>query len=126
MNMQGRPHGFTIIASLMILFGLAELVTGITHNFFGLVTAQNDLSTDTGAAIGLLYILSGLFKFPLKRWGAALAIFCLAADVAGRLAMVGLGLYPLDSSRQFIAIFLGTIIAVIFAVYIGLRWKSFD
>ena len=33
-----RPFGINIIAILMILFGFAELVTGFTHNFFGIST----------------------------------------------------------------------------------------
>jgi hypothetical protein len=120
-----RPRTLTLIAILMILFGLAEVVTGITHQFFGVTTSQNDLATYAGIAIGLLYVLSGCFIWPMQRWGAALAVACLAADVAGRIAMVMLGLYPLDTPRQTFAIFMGTLIAVVFAIYIALRWKSF-
>jgi hypothetical protein len=120
-----RPRTLTLIAILMILFGLAEVVTGITHQFFGVTTSQNDLATYAGIAIGLLYVLSGCFIWPMQRWGAALAMACLAADVAGRIAMVMLGLYPLDTPRQTFAIFMGTLIAVVFAIYIALRWKSF-
>ncbi len=125
LNLSARPRSLTIIAALMLLFGLAEVVTGVTHQFFGLTTAQTDLATAAGVAIGLLYVLSGLFILPLKKWGAALAIACLAADVAGRVAMVAAGLYPLDTSRQTVAILLGTLIAAAFAVYIAYKWKSF-
>jgi hypothetical protein len=122
---QRSPYDIIIVASLMILFGLAEVVTGITHQFFGLTTAQGSASTYAGAAIGLLYVLSGLFLLPLKKWGALFAILCLAVDVAGRIAMVVAGFYPIDSFRQTFAIFLGTSIAVIFAIYIGIKWKVF-
>ena len=39
--------------------------------------------------------------------------------------MVVTGLYPIDSSKQAFAILLVTLIAVIFAIYIGPRWKAF-
>jgi hypothetical protein len=121
-----RPPGLTIVALLMFLFGLAEVVTGFRHNFFGLTTAQNTLSTYAGVALGLLYILSGVFILPLKKWGAVLAILCLTADIAGRVAMVWTGLFPIDSSKQIFAIIVGTLIAGIFTIFIVLRWKSFQ
>jgi hypothetical protein len=32
----GRPRGIIVVALLMIVFGCAEVVTALTHNFFGL------------------------------------------------------------------------------------------
>ncbi len=124
-KLSSLPRSLLVTALLMLLFGLAEVVTGITHQFFGLTTAETGLATAAGVAIGLLYVLSGVFIFPLKKWGAALAIACLAADVAGRIGMVAAGLYALDTPRQTIAILLGTLIAAGFAIYIAIRWKSF-
>ncbi len=123
---QRRRRDLMVIAGLMILFGLAEVVTSVTHNFFGVNTAEGPSSTVAGAIIGLLYVLSGIFILPFKKWGAILAIVCLAVDVAGRVAMVMTGLYPLDSAKQTFAIILGTLIAAVFAVYIGIKWKKFN
>lgn len=120
-----HSSGLTIVAGLMMLFGLAEVATGFTHQFFGLSTVQGSASTNAGVAIGLLYFLSGLLILPFKKWAAALAILCLVADVAGRIAMIVTGLYPLNTPRQIFAIVLGTMIAVIFAIYIVLKWKVF-
>ncbi len=125
-SVQGRrPRDLLVIALLMILFGLAEVATSFTHNFFGVNTAAGDASTAAGTAVGMLYVLSGVFILPVRKWGAALAIICLAADVVGRVAMVATGLYPLDSAKQTFAMIMGTLIAALFAVYIGLKWKSF-
>ena len=44
MDRTPRPLGITIVAILMILFGLAEIVTGFTHNFFGVSTTLGALS----------------------------------------------------------------------------------
>ena len=43
------------IAILMIVFGIAEIITGFRHEFFGLVTTEQLLTTITGAGLGLCY-----------------------------------------------------------------------
>ncbi len=55
-----RPRSITIIAWLMIVFGRAELLTGFTHDFLSLKTAQGAASAYLGAAIGALYFVDGL------------------------------------------------------------------
>jgi hypothetical protein len=43
---QTRPLGITVVAVLMIVFGLAEVATGFTHDFLGIIiTANAALST---------------------------------------------------------------------------------
>jgi hypothetical protein len=122
---ESRHRGLTAVAVLMILFGLAEVVTSFTHKFFGVSTAAARAGTYMGAAVGALYILSGLLVLTMRKWAAALAIVCLAADIAGRIALVETGFYPTDSFRQEFAIVTGTAIVAIFAIYIGSNWKSF-
>jgi hypothetical protein len=120
-----RPLGISIVSLLMILFGLAEVVTSFTHNFFGISTSSVSLFTYSAASIGLFYVVAGLLVITMKKWAAALAIVLLIADMIGRISLVAAGLYPLNSTEQVFAIIVGTIIAVIFAIYIGLKWKSF-
>jgi hypothetical protein len=121
-----RPRGMLIVALLMIIFGLAEVTTGLTHNFFGVSTARVITSAYAGVAIGILYAVAGLLILSMKRRAAALAIVLLIADIVGRIAMVVTGLYPVDSLKQTFAIFLGTTIVAFFAVYIRLKWSSFN
>ena len=61
----------------------------------------------------------------MKKWAAALAIILLGADVIGRITLVGIGLYPINSNEQVFSIIAGTAIAIIFAIYIGWKWDSF-
>jgi hypothetical protein len=122
---QSRPRGITIVALLMIVFGLAELTTSFTHRFFGLSTAQVTISTYLGATIGTLYAVAGLLILSMRKWAAAVAIVFLIADIVGRIGMVETGLYPVDSLKQIAAIILGTSIVAIFAFYIGLKWSTF-
>jgi hypothetical protein len=121
----GRPRGITIVAVLMILFGLAEVVTGFTHNFFGIITSSINIFTYSAAAIGAFYVVGGLLILTMKKWAAALAIVLLVADIVGRVSLVVTGLYPLNSLEQDIGIVVGTAIAVVFAIYIGSKWRLF-
>src|SRR5512140_3216036 len=123
---QARPLGITVVAVLMILFGLAEVITGFRHEFFGLTTTQVLISTILGAALGLFYFIGGLLILTRKRWAALGAIVLLCGDVIGRIAMAATGLYPLSSFTQTFAIVVGTAIAALFAVYIRLNLKRFD
>jgi hypothetical protein len=122
---QSRPRGITVVAVLMILFGLAEVVTSFTHDFFGISTSRLTLSTYAGAAIGAFYFVGGVLILTRRKWAAALAILLLVADILGRVAMVLTGLYPVNSLLQILAIVIGTSIAAFFAIYIGLKWKFF-
>ena len=124
-NKVKRPLGIVIVAILMILFGLAEVVTGFTHNFFGISTSSISIFTYSAAAIGIFYVVAGLLSLTMKKWAAILAIVLLIADIVGRIALVATGLYPLNSAEQIFAIIVGTVIAAIFAIYIGLKLKSF-
>jgi hypothetical protein len=123
---QNRPRGIVVVALLMITFGIAEVKTGLTHNFFSISTAKVTTSAYAGAAIGILYAMAGLLILSMKRRAAALAIVFLIADIIGRIAMVVTGLYPVDSFKQILAIILGTSIVAVFAVYVRLKWSSFS
>jgi hypothetical protein len=120
-----HPLTITIVALLMILFGLIEVVTAFTHSFLGITTSQAALFTYSAVAIGIFYVIAGLLILTMKKWAAALAIILLAADIIGRITLVGIGLYPLNSLEQVIGIIGGTTIAIIFAIYIGSKWNLF-
>jgi len=120
-----RLRGITIVAALTILFGIAEVKSGLTHNFMGLTTSQANISTYLGVGLGVCYFVAGLLILIGKKWAATLAIILLAADVVGRIAMVVTGFYPLSSFLQTFAIIVGTTLAAFFAIYIGLNRKFF-
>ena len=123
---ESRPAGITVVAVLMILFGLAEVVTGFRHEFFGLTTAQVAVSTYLGVSLGLFYFIGGLLLLTRRKWAAIAAILLLCGDVIGRVAMVAGGLYPLSSFMQIFAIIVGTGLAAFFAVYLGTKLRFFN
>jgi hypothetical protein len=122
---QGRHRGLTIIGVLMTLFGCAEVVTGFTHKFFDISTAIGATSTFLISGIGTLYAVAGLLVFTMRRWAASLALACLVVVLAGRIVLVVIGVFPLDSFEQTLAITVGTGIAASFAIYIGCKWRTF-
>ncbi len=122
---QSRPRTITVAAILMIVFGSAEVRTGLTHKFFGLSTAPVTLSTYIGMAIGSLYAAAGLLILTMKRRAAGIAIVLLIVVILGRIGMVVAGLYPVDSVKQILAILLGTSIACVFAIYIRRNFGAF-
>jgi hypothetical protein len=120
-----RTLGITIVAVLMILFGLAEVVTSFTHNFFGITTTSHTLFTYPATALGVCYAAAGGLSLTMKKWAAGLTIGLLMADVVGRVALVVTGFFPTDSFLNTFSIIVGTAIATIFTIYIGWKWKSF-
>jgi hypothetical protein len=123
--MRRPPTGIVIVSALMIVFGLAEVVTAFRHAFFGLTTEANVGSTLSGAAIGLLYVTAGVLAWTLKRQALVAALACLALDVAGRLAMLALGYFPVETPRQLAGMVLGTLIVALFGGYLYYRRDLF-
>jgi hypothetical protein len=122
---QPRPRGITVVAVFMIVAGLGEVATGFTHEFFSLRIAQGTMSTYAGVAIGVLYTVAGLLALTMNKRAAAFSFGLLIVVVAGRIAMVATGLYPMDSLRQVMAIIAGTSLAAGCAIYIGLKGLVF-
>jgi len=121
-----RPRVIVVIAVLMIVFGIAEVATGLDHNFFGVTTTQGAASARIGVTLGLLYFAAGVLTLTMRRWAARVAIGCLTADVVGRLAMVATGLYPTSSVKQVFAIVVGTALAALFAFCVWHKRDSFQ
>jgi hypothetical protein len=121
-----RPKGILISAILMILFGLAEVATGITGNFLNVISATaTSTYTLISSLIGVFYCFAGLLILTMRRWAAVFAIILLGGDIFGRVAMVETGLYPFNgiSAASIVA---GTALAGIFAIYIWARISLFQ
>ena len=113
-----------IIAILMISFGLAEVVTGFRHEFFGLVTSEDGITTLIGVILGLCYFFAGILLLIFNKRSLTLAIILLLIDVGGRIYMMISGMYPLDSFRQASGIIIGTLIAAAFTVFVFFKQRK--
>jgi hypothetical protein len=122
---ESRPWGITVVAMLMILFGMAEVYTGLVLGHSqGVSAANSTVFAYEGPAIGALNVIGGLLLLTGKKWAAGLAEVCLAADVVGRVHLVLAGVYPFAGFAA-VAIVIGTALAICFGVYIGLKWSFF-
>ncbi|MBV8171010.1 MAG: hypothetical protein JO219_03665 [Candidatus Eremiobacteraeota bacterium] len=109
----------------MMLFGIAEITTGFRHEFFGLTTSPVPLGAYMSAFIGASYATAGALFLIMRKWAASVAVALLLLDIAGRLVLVTTGLYPTTTTRNALAILAGTLIVAVFALYVGLRRRSF-
>lgn len=121
-----RPRVIMAVAVLMIVFGAAEAVTGVTHRFFGVPTSSAAIFTYANAATGGVYAAGGLMILTMKKWAAVLAIVVLAvliADLTARIALVATGLFPLWLFPQITAILVEAAMATVFAIYTVSNWR---
>jgi hypothetical protein len=122
---ESRPRGITVVATLMILFGVAEVFTGLfLGHRIGVSEANSTVFAYEGPTIGALYVIGGFLLLTGKKWAAGLAEMCLAADVVGRVHLVLTGVYPFVGLAA-VAVVIGTVIAICFGIYIGLKWRFF-
>jgi hypothetical protein len=125
MGKESRPRGITVVATLMILFGVAEVFTGVfLGHRIGVSQANSTAFAYEGPAIGALYAIGGSLLLTAKKWAAGLALVCLMADVAGRVHLVVTGIYPFIGLAA-VAVVIGTAIAICFGIYIASKWSLF-
>ena len=123
---ESRSWGITVVATLMILFGVAEVITGLfLGHRIGVSEANSTVFAYEGPAIGALYVMGGFLLLTGKKWAAGLAEVCLAADVVGRVHLVLTDVYPFVGLAA-VAVVIGTAIAICFGIYIGLQWRFFS
>jgi hypothetical protein len=118
-------RGLAIVGTLMVLFGLAEVGTGFYVGWFARAfeIPRSPVYTALTAAVGALYVLSGVLVLSMRRRAAAGALVLLGLVVAGRLALVRTGAYPIDAFRPAVSVAIGTSIVVAFAGYVAWKWQ---
>jgi hypothetical protein len=120
-----RDAVLTIVATLMIIFGITEVITGFRHTFFSIRTAHVAMAVYVDVGMGMLFVFAGTLIFTSKKSAAALALCLLGAVILGHVAMVVTDLSPADSVSQLFAIVLATAIDCAFFVVIALKWETF-
>jgi hypothetical protein len=119
------PRGLAVAAALMVAFGLAEILTAFNVGWFAHTFGipRSPVFTYLGAAVGVLYVLSGALILTMRRWAAALAIACLGAAIVGRVLLVATGAYPVGSLLPGVSVAIGTGVVALFAVYVAWAWR---
>jgi hypothetical protein len=92
MRAKGRL-GILVVGLLAAIAGIGEIVVGFTGNYLGILSHAIAPSMAT-AIIGALYSLGGLFILTMRKWGAAIGVICIGAEVLGRIYLVATGIAP--------------------------------
>jgi hypothetical protein len=120
--MQKRPLGVIIAAVFAIFCGLGEIAVGMTGNYLGILSRSIEPSF-SATVVGAFYGLGGLSLLVTRRkWGAALSIVFVAAEILGRVYLVMVGIAP-SSGIDLIKIVVGGALALALIIYVG--WRSF-
>ena len=103
MSNQNRSVGIMVVAVLMIVFGLAEIATGFTHNFLGLVsTVTATASTYGGVGVGALYAIGGCFLLRHENGRRLSPRYALSLSLSGvSLWLHSVGIHSILSTDIF-------------------------
>ncbi len=121
---RARHLGITIVAIFAILAGIGETIVGLTGNFFGSLSTPLTPSSST-SIFGSFYILGGLSFLTMRKWGAALGMIFVAAEMLGRVHLVATGIIP-ASRDDAIKIIIGGVIALAVIVYVSSQWDNLN
>jgi uncharacterized membrane protein len=119
-----RHLGIALVSLFAIVSGVNEVVVGVTGNFLGILSKPIPPSVAT-VVVGVFYSLAGLSLLTMKKWGAALGIVFLSAEVLGRMYLVLTGIAP-SKGEDAVKILVGGLIVLALIIYVGLQWKKFD
>jgi hypothetical protein len=119
-----RGRAFSALGLLMIVFGVAEVVTAFRHQFFVIQVHDAALFTPLGAVLGLCYVAAGALVLVDRRRTLTLAGALLAVDVVGRVVLVVTGAFPMETLAQTIGMLIGTMLVACFCVLVVARTRS--
>jgi len=117
-----RDFRVLIVGAFAAVAGIGEVVVGITGNYLGILSHPMAPSIAT-AVVGAFYSLGGLFILTLRKWGAAIGILFIVAEVLGRVYLVGTGITPAHG-LDGLKIVVGGVIALALVAYALWRWRS--
>jgi hypothetical protein len=120
---RGRRLGIVAAGVFAIVAGLGEIIVGFTGNYLGILSKPLEPSAAT-ALVGACYSLGGAFILTLKKWGAALGMAFIAAEILGRIYLMATGVAP-RTGPDAIKIAVGAVIALALIGYVASQWRRF-
>jgi hypothetical protein len=120
---RNRHLGITVVSIFAIISGLGEIVVGREGNYLGILSKDIRPSIST-AIVGAFYSLGGLSLLTRKKWGAALGILFISAEIIGRLYLVMADIAP-SKGADALKIIVGGAIALAVILYVWSQWETF-
>jgi hypothetical protein len=118
-----RGWGIVVVGVFAIVAGLGEIIVGVKGNYLGILSKPLELSAVT-ALVGACYSLGGVFILTLRKWGAALGMALIAAEILGRIYLVATGVAP-STGPDAIKIAAGAAVALALIGYVASQWRRF-
>jgi hypothetical protein len=115
--------GLVAVGIFAVIAGAGEIVVGFTGNYLGILAHRMTPSLAT-VMVGAFYGLGGLRILTLRKWGAALGVAFIGAEIAGRVYLVASGMAP-STGSDAIKIIIGGVIAVAVITYVLMQWSKF-
>lgn len=119
-----RHLAIILISVFAIASGTNEIIVGFTGNFLGILSKPIPPSLGT-VVVGTFYSVAGLNLLTMKKWGAALSLLFLSAEIVGRIYLVLTGIAP-SKGGDAVKILIGGLVALALIVYVSFQWKEFD
>jgi FtsH-binding integral membrane protein len=119
-----RDVVLSIAAAMMIMLGIAELISGFRHTFLSARTDHVEVATYVGAGLGVMLLFAGALVLIARKSAAGLALCLLALVILGHIALVATDLYSIDSAAQLFITVLATSIACACFAVITLKWET--
>ncbi|MGA3302719.1 MAG: hypothetical protein ABSC72_05460 [Methylovirgula sp.] len=121
--MQRKRHlALILVGFFAVIAGLGEIIVGFRGNTLGILAHPLAPSMAT-AIVGAFYSLGGLFILTLRKWGAAIGVFFIGAEVLGRIYLVATGLAP-SLGPDAVKIAIGGAIALALIAYVLSQWRA--
>jgi hypothetical protein len=117
-----RDLGITIVSIFAIIAGIGEMIVGLTGNLLGILSTPLTPTIST-VILGSFYTLGGLSFLTMSKWGAALGMIFVAAEMLGRVHLVAIGILP-ASRVDAIEMIIGGVIALAVIVYVSSQWDK--
>ena len=115
--------GIVAAGVFAIVAGLGEIIVGVTGNYLGILSKPLEPSAVT-VLVGACYCLGGVFILTLRKWGAALGLALIAAEILGRIYLVATSVAP-STGPDAIKIAVGAVIALALIGYVASQWRRF-
>ena len=105
----GEHFGLVAVGIFAVIAGAGEIIVGFTGNYLGILAHSMTPALAT-VMVGAFYGLGGLCILTLRKWGAALGVAFIGAEIAGRVYLVASGMAP-STGADAIKIIIGGLIA---------------
>jgi uncharacterized membrane protein len=120
-----RPSlGLKLMSVVMILLGIAKVLTCLHHQFSLIETPGSAWTTAAAVPAGACYIAAGGLLLAARQQTARIALILMILVVVGRIGWLMANLFPIGTSTQVMDIAANTVLALGFTIILAVKLPS--